>query len=163
MNLVEFAKNLSHKLHASQTRNDKKTPYTVHTDYVGDNVETFASRTIRNSEYWLNFAKAVGFLHDSEEDCLSEAELREFGKEYSKEFSESEQQFRLDEWKQVVDQVVLLSRKDKSVPIIEYLNGIKNSEIATAVKLCDLSHNLSDLGPGNLRDKYHLCREFLIL
>lgn len=35
------------------------------------------------------------------------------------------------------------------------------SKVATAVKLADLCHNLSDLGPGNLRDKYHLCQEYL--
>lgn len=39
--LVEYAKNLSHKLHSGQYRKDGKTPYTVHTDYVGDNVAKY--------------------------------------------------------------------------------------------------------------------------
>lgn len=140
----EFAKELSHKLHANQKRNDGVTPYTVHTDYVGYNVYKYY-------EYGnLDVAMAVGFGHDLAEDCdITEEWLMEQGKDYP-------------EWRVVVHNIMLLTRVSKLTSVMDYLNNIKKSQIATAVKLADLEHNLSDLKPGNLRDKYLLCRHFLI-
>jgi (p)ppGpp synthase/HD superfamily hydrolase len=146
MNIVDFARELSHKLHANQKRNDGK-PYTTHTDYVGDNAFKFLPKnaTLRD----IALTTAIGYLHDAIEDQVSETELSELGKHYG------------EDWEFVVISVVILSRSDKSTSVIEYLKYIKQGGWTTAVKLADLEHNLSDLGPGNLRDKYHLCQEYL--
>jgi hypothetical protein len=62
----------------------------------------------------------------------------------------------------IVHDVSLLTRLSKSQPILDYLRGIKGGSFAaTIVKRADIEHNLSDLKPGNLRDKYHLCLNFL--
>ena len=145
MKMEDFAKELSHKLHAGQFRNDRKTPYTIHTDYVGDNVHKFYN------DLSLDIARAVGFGHDILEDCnISFDELVNIGhKEYG------------SDWVWVCDNIYVLSRFNKESPILDYLIRIKACDITKAVKLADLEHNLSDLGPGNLRDKYHLCKNFL--
>lgn len=153
MNIAEFAKELSHKLHSGQFRNDGKTPYTVHTDYVGDNAVKFW-KEFNGDNNSINIVKAVGFLHDSAEDVLgvngAETLIRYGVDEYN-----------LD-WLAVVDSVYRLSRFSKEQRIVDYLNIIMYDYVARSVKLADLEHNLSDLKPGNLRDKYHLCQAFLL-
>ena len=150
MRIDEFAKQLSHKLHAGQMRKDRVTPYTVHTDYVGDNVHNFYYE-LPSVVSSMDTARAVGYLHDSIEDCnITPQQLLECGIYLYR-----------DEWVLLVDYVVVMSRADKNIPVLDYLKRIKASKITTAVKLADLEHNLSDLGPGNLRDKYHLCKYFL--
>lgn len=146
MNIADFAKQLSHKLHATQKRKDGK-PYTVHTDYVGDNAPKFLPAYATQLD--IDITRAIGYLHDAIEDQVTETELSELGKQYG------------TDWEFIVVYVSDLSRFDKSTSIIDYLHTIKSSIYATAVKLADLEHNLSDLGPGNLRDKYHLCQEYL--
>lgn len=64
-------------------------------------------------------------------------------------------------WADVVRRVAILSRESKEVPIITYLTAIAMDEICAAVKNTDMDHNLSDLGPGNLRDKYELSKDYL--
>jgi len=147
MNIVAFAKELSHNLHKNQRRNDGKTPYTIHTDYVGDNCLKYLSS---KSDRIRNVTQAVGYLHDSIEDQTCERDLLKVGEYYG------------IDWIEVVEEVVILSRVSKEMPIIEYLDKIYQSSIAKAVKLADLEHNMSDLGPGNLRDKYHLCQSYLL-
>lgn len=43
----------------------------------------------------------------------------------------------------------------------DYLFRVKNHEWARMVKIADLTHNMSDLKPGNLRDKYSISKYFL--
>ena len=63
----------------------------------------------------------------------------------------------------ILDAVIRLTRKSKADPVIDYLNHISHSRLAHIVKLADLEHNMSDLSPSNLLDKYQLCRHYLIL
>lgn len=147
----EFAKELSHKLHANQKRNDGVTPYTVHTDYVSANCVKYFTGQEPLTEKVIRILKSIGDSHDILEDVdITESELLDVGKEYGQD------------WEVVVHCVRLLSRFSKSDSIIDYLSAIKNCPATRAVKLADLEHNLSDLKPGNLRDKYLLCRHFLI-
>jgi len=61
----------------------------------------------------------------------------------------------------VMDAVLLLTKDGNNFNIITYLHGIRLNPFATIVKLSDLDHNMSDLKPGNLLDKYKLCHYFL--
>ena len=148
MKIHEFAKELSHKLHRGQNRRDIGIPYTVHTDYVGDNVHQYYTPSVASN---MDIARAVGYGHDIIEDCdvtqewLEDQGLEEYG----------------HDWFVVVHNIMLLTRVSKNTPILDYLKGIKGSIVAKAVKLTDLQHNMSDLNPGNLKDKYTLCQFFL--
>ena len=57
--------------------------------------------------------------------------------------------------KELVKQVVYISRLDGE-DYKDYILQVKKNEIARLVKIQDLKHNLSDLKPGNMRDKYLL-------
>ena len=158
MNIAEFAKQLSHELHAGQFRNDGKTPYTVHTDWVGDNalriwksLNYYVSENY--SEKYYNAIQAVGFLHDVVEDVFGHhnmGNLLFLGRQYG------------SDWSAVYSSVIRLSRFSKEDNVIDYLKEIKSDNVARIVKLTDLEHNLSDLKAGNLRDKYMLCQNFLL-
>jgi hypothetical protein len=153
MKVDEFALELSHKLHVGTFRKDGKTPYTVHTDYVGNNSVRFYRGLVSAGD--INpFCRAVGFSHDGLEDTeLTASELLRLGIGAG---------FNSDSFELcVVRPVVILTRPNKSYSIMSYLANIKSNLIATAVKLADLEHNLSDLGYGNLRDKYELCQQYL--
>lgn len=49
---------------------------------------------------------------------------------------------------------ILHITKRKNQSYIDFISQVKKNPIATAVKIEDLKHNLSDLGKGNLREKY---------
>lgn len=56
---------------------------------------------------------------------------------------------------------LLLLHHRKEETYLDYILSIKEDFWATEVKLSDLQHNLSDLGPGSLRDKYLLAEWIL--
>lgn len=95
----------------------------------------------------------IGVLHDTIESGANQFQVTEILIDLAY-FTDSE----IDK---IVLAVIRLSRMSKEENVISYLAGIKADKYARIVKLADLEHNLSDLGPGNLRDKYHLCKYFL--
>lgn len=155
VNIAEYAKRISHQFHATQTRRNG-CPYTVHTDYVGDNSPTFykqMSPTRHCSDRELNIVGAIGYLHD----CLEDVEYTHMTEKLLLTYNPD----NTGDWIMVVNGVVTLSRFSKEESVLDYLIRVKASYMTTAVKQTDLKHNLSDLGPGNLRDKYILCQEYL--
>lgn len=152
MNIAEFAKQLSHELHAGQFRNDGKTPYTVHTDWVGDNVWKYYGGFLSSYDNLIN--SSIGYLHDVIEDCNINC-----GELFTKIVRVG---FRADDANTISSCVWNLSRFSKDDSIINYLTVIKSNPRTRAVKYTDLEHNLSDLKAGNLRDKYMLCQNFLL-
>jgi (p)ppGpp synthase/HD superfamily hydrolase len=94
----------------------------------------------------------VALLHDVLEDTtVTRNELHSFLDTLLPEF-ESEL---------VIEAVTLLTKDKENFNIITYLSKIRRNTFATVVKLSDLDHNMSDLKPGNLLDKYKLCHYFL--
>lgn len=58
--------------------------------------------------------------------------------------------------------VKAISKKEKGTEdYTDYLLRVKNHEWARMVKIADLTHNMSDLKPGNLKDKYSISKYFL--
>lgn len=148
--ILDFSKDLSHKLHSKQFRKNGVTPYSVHTDYVGDHAINFYNNGGWHTNDEFIIVSSVGYLHDTIEDVVTYEELINYGKDL----------YDIDYWKVICDFVRILSR-DKNVDILTYLSEIKKHPVTTAVKLADLDHNMSDLQPSNLRDKYVLCRNYL--
>ncbi len=153
MNINDWAKEISHKYHHGQFRRDKITPYTVHTDYVGNNAHKFYKGSLPPNDIGM-YIDAVGYLHDVLEDTeLTVNELLSLGIQAG--FDSAILADR------IISPVVRLTRPSKEMAIRPYLRNIKGCYVATAVKLADLEHNMSDLGFGNQRDKYELCKNFL--
>jgi (p)ppGpp synthase/HD superfamily hydrolase len=142
--LLEFVK----AKHAGQIRKNSGLPYHTH-------LEAVAAITLRDGEEFdADIIYAAALLHDTLEDT----------KARSNEIIEVLMNAGLSNphISYVLNAVLKLTTiKGPHFNIIRYLSEIKRSRIATLIKLSDLEHNMSDLAPGNLLDKYRLCRWFL--
>lgn len=144
--------------HVGQVRKNTNLPYITHPIAVANII---IEKYPENSPFYPvayipNFtfkATAVALLHDVAEDTkvsLSDilVELKRLN-------------ISRDDRESIIWNVELLTKNKSNFDIIDYLTNIRKSVVATAVKLADLEHNMSDLKPGNLLDKYRLCREYL--
>lgn len=149
----EIILNFATKAHEGQTRKNSGLPYISHCKFVA-NAASEAVRKITDSACLEDQAFVVGMLHDTLEDCptIQESDIVEIC---------SESGFQMQHSLDILEYVKLLTRKSKEDNIIEYLNGIRSRFLTKIVKISDLYHNLSDLKPGNLRDKYLLCLDYL--
>lgn len=111
------------------------------TDYINHPI-TVASK-FHESAHLL---KICALLHDVVEDTY--VTLENIGKEFGYSIEG------------VVE--ILTHRKDKGESYLAYLKRVKIDHIAVRIKLADLEHNLSDLGDGNLRDKYIMAQAYLL-
>ena len=131
------------KAHGTQTRKGNGEPYINHPIRVAESVG------VSN-----DLMTAAAYLHDVLEDCPNITggmlfdEVRTCG-------------FSIAETVIIVNTVCLLSRFDKGINILGYLEAIKPDFYARTIKLADLADNIRDLSPGNLLDKYHLCEYYL--
>ena len=111
--------------HHGQRRRWSGLPYITHPMAVADMFE--------KEEY-----KVVAVLHDVLEDTrLTSYELM--------------QDHGLD-MNSIIALETLTRREGQTY--LDYILGCKKFDIPRCVKIADLRHNLSDLKPGNLRDKY---------
>jgi (p)ppGpp synthase/HD superfamily hydrolase len=140
--LIE-AKRLAYEYHADQRRNDE-TPYTDHIEAVVAGVDD-RPRTTPLDLAVLKNLQIVAYLHDIIEDTeFTASDLRAI--------------FPSD----ICEAVILLTKvKDEKWNYVTYLDGIAKNYLAKRVKLSDLKHNMSDLKPGNLYDKYMLTVAYL--
>jgi len=146
MNLYEAALQIATEAHKGQTR-DNGEPYITHPIAVAGLIEEKADTTP------VNVVKAIALLHDVGENCgINEVQLYGFLCHYSTGITARKYINR------VVNAVSVLTRK-KDQSYAQYIAFIANATwcaAATAVKLADLQHNLSDHKPGARRDKYEL-------
>lgn len=166
--------------HEGQFRKDKVTPYIVHPEAVAVIAERMVRQVYRDMgmgeapEAAIDLIKAVAVYHDVWEDQKAkgagrEQTLRDFA-EFSRPLVETSldhvlhgKELAADTLKAFVDAIELLTKPEgEDVSYFGYLVKIKTSGIARLVKLADLEHNLSDLKPGKLRDKYLLAQYFLL-
>lgn len=128
MSNLEKATRMATDAHFGQKRHDGITPYISHPRAVA-----------RILEDWQLDEKhqIVGVLHDVIEDTkLTADDLRKAG--FSTE---------------IVEAIVAISKVEGEDYDV-YLKRVINNRLAKVVKLADLTHNLSDLKKGSLRDKY---------
>ena len=124
--VLNKAEQIVRKAHEGQKRKDKVTPYIVHPEAVA-----MACNDIK--------CKIVAWLHDVIEDTsIGCYELVNKGIPIN-----------------LVKSVVIISKLENE-NYRDYILRVQRDEIARLVKIEDLKHNLSDLKPGNMRDKYLL-------
>lgn len=113
--------------HRGQFRKGSELPYITHPIAVADRFDD-------------ELYKIVAILHDTLEDtALTSFDLS----------------FRYKLGMNAVMAIQLLTHY-KDAPYLDYILACKNNDISKAVKIEDIKHNLSDLKPGTLRDKYML-------
>lgn len=150
--VLEFATNAHDKRALKPENRFRKSgiPYITHPVAVKDIAIEKARRYFPYSPIFL--ISLVALLHDVLEDTtVTPVELQLFLGEL----------FPLDEVNLVLESVILLTKDKNNFDVIVYLSKIRVNILASIVKISDLEHNMSDLKPGNLLDKYKLCHYFL--
>jgi (p)ppGpp synthase/HD superfamily hydrolase len=138
--LIEQAKQLATKAHAGQTRWNGS-PYINHPVAVANILET-------NLDKWRlkRMILIPGYLHDVIEDT-------------NITYDDLVNQFGV-----ILADIVLRLTHLKNESYAEYIKRISTDRHASAVKICDLQHNLSDLiypKDRQRKDKYMLAKMYL--
>ena len=117
--------------HRGVFRKHSRVPYITHPEAVAKALSS-------------DHLKVLAWLHDVMEDnpVYTEARMREL----------------FPAW--VVDHLLLLTRKPDE-PYDNFIVRAALNPATKAVKIADIRHNLTDLKPGSLRDKYRLALRFL--
>jgi (p)ppGpp synthase/HD superfamily hydrolase len=130
---LQKAKELATKAHKGQHRWGGE-PYITHPEAVAEMVDTFTE-------------KQVAWLHDVVEDTnVSLKDLTDYG------FSET-----------VVEAVDAITKRKGEEEYDEYIERVARNDIATEVKIADITHNLSCGAKGSMGDKYRLAIKYLEL
>ena len=145
--ILEFAS----EAHKTQLRRGSNLPYISHPIAVAQIILDKHSDIL--NDYSANILMAIAYLHDVPED--TEYNLEQI---YAYLISID---LSIDDATFITARVRDLTKETENFDIIKYLSKIRESSFSTMVKLADLEHNLSDLKPGSLRDKYLLCKWFL--
>lgn len=143
---------LARKGHEGQKRKDGK-PYITHPIEV-ERIASVMADNQRMSRMEKEVISSIAYGHDLLED--TDVSVKDI--EHVLRTAGAGQLQTLA----VVEGIQMLSRPSKEdIGILEYLEPIRRHSFPKIVKLADLQHNLSDLKPGNLYDKYVLCRHYL--
>lgn len=144
---LEFAT----QAHEGQVRKGTGLPYITHPIAVADIalqteslIERYSSKS--HKDEIVETLYVVAILHDTLEDCESvtyDALEESFGKS--------------------IATYVSFLTKQKGDNYLDGILRIKRCDIATAVKIADLTHNMSDLPEGTQKDKYRLAKYLLEL
>lgn len=127
---IYLAKSIAYAAHDGQTRWDKTVPYITHPEAIAKALTDKGHDTVVVASAWL---------HDTIEDTsLTAKDLLAGG--ISSE---------------IVETVSILT-KIKGVSYLDYILSVKAHLFARAVKTEDIRHNMSDLKPGSMYQKYEL-------
>lgn len=156
--LIDIALDVATKAHEGQTRWDKS-PYINHPISVAEIV----SEKYRQVTYTLPFNQdhydsliVSSLNHDVIEDCVGwingEIELIDhIEKLYGQPLKTK---------REIVSALFNLN-KHRHDGYLQFILSVNNNEIARIIKIADLTHNLSDLKKGSMRDKYELALHIL--
>lgn len=142
------------EIHKDQKRSNGK-EYMTHVDEVIINTLEFCMREFFSDEE-TDLYLTVAAMHDTVEDHPDKISLDSIRRklEEMKVYCE-----RID---RIIHGIDSITKKPKGQePYHEYVKRVLSSRIATRVKIADLTHNMSDLKPGNMLDKYHLTKWIL--
>lgn len=139
------AADYARKIHANQKRKDGR-PYFSHLEAVASLVVKkkflyFPRASINNVNKNFEHILAAAFLHDSMEDQgITEKDLKQEG------------------FSVLTIELVKTLTKKRGDNYFDFITGILESgpisTMAAGIKLADLTHNMSDLREGSLKDKY---------
>lgn len=130
--LVSFAEEVATRAHEGVFRRGSNLPYITHP------------------------AAVVALLEGSPDHCLAAAWLHDVAEDTLVTLNSLAAMFPPDVWN-----LVCLLTKEPKVSYLDYIVAISRNRDATAIKIADLQHNLSDLAAGTLRDKYSLALHIL--
>ena len=136
----EKALKFATQAHEGQVRKGTSLPYITHPVAVADMVVKANS----HNDVIADTLYVVAMLHDTLEDCVGVS------------YDTLEESFG----RSIASYVSLLT-KQKGDSYLDSILRIKRCDIVTAVKIADLTHNMSDLQEGTQKDKYRLAKYIL--
>ena len=146
MDIRQKALEFATAAHAGQVRKGSGLPYIAHPIAVAELALT--TLKLHSSEYSIHTLQdkiyAVALLHDTLEDCDSVT------------YDTLAESFELS----ITICVELLTKREGD-SYLDSILRVKGCEIATAVKIADLTHNMSDLHEVSLKEKYRLAKYIL--
>jgi len=149
VNFTELADTIAREKHKDQTRNDKKTLYYTHPLAVERIAIDIATKYANHlPDTYFEYIRQIAKLHDTVEDTnLTIADIKNYG------FADY-----------VVEGVAAITKNPVkgNESYLDYLNRVLTNQGAHIVKIADLEHNMSDLKPGNMLDKYVLAHHYLM-
>ncbi len=151
--LTRAALAIATEAHKGQMRKDKKTPYIEHPKAVAElAVDLFRRRHHIVDTRVSELVYVIGVLHDVIEDCPhafgAERDLIDEGL--------MKRAYLTPRERDVVVHSLTVLNKTQYHNYLKFTCAAKGDWLASFVKRADLRHNLSDLKPGSLRDKYEL-------
>ena len=150
--------------HANDYRKDGKTPYMVHVMAVDEITERLvkAEGVTPVPHDILRAIKAVAVLHDVLENHreITRIDLiTDLLAPNTHNLTDEQIVADSDNVMNVVGAVLAITKKPKGEePYDAYVRRVASNVWARIVKRADLEHNMSDLGPGSMRDKYELTK-----
>ena len=152
---------LAQRLHANDYRKDGETPYMVHVCAVIDGAGQVAKTRWPGIGYnQILLIQCVAALHDVVEDHPTEITYDDIFRELSAD--ESGIPMNVDDLSNIntiIGAVKCITKKNKGEESYDsYVRRVLSNEWAKLVKIADLEHNMSDLPPGSMRDKYELTK-----
>ena len=136
--------------HSKQVRKDGK-PYITHVNAVIVNTYIFLKDNLDITDELMDIYLSVAALHDVVEDHQDTWPLSRVRKELAA------LALSVLALEHIVWNVNIISKFPKGTEAYHlYVIRVANNIIALVVKLADLKHNMSDLTPGNMLDKYQL-------
>jgi len=131
--IIELAKDIAEQAHYGQMRRNGM-PYITHCQAVASDPSLGGTTTLVASAWLHNVIKDTGVT--------------------------AEDLFDTNLGAPIVETVVTLTH-NAGEEYLDYILRVRQCWAATKVKLADIKHNLSDLGPGHQRDKYLMARHLL--
>jgi hypothetical protein len=144
----------SNRGHGLQLRNDKRTPYMFHIDSVILGTLNILQDPGEKLLPYLEPYLCVAAGHDLVEDC-EKITLDEIRGLIRGKVSLADEEL-------IINGIDAITKKEKGVEeYINYLFRVAKNPLSRVVKRSDLTHNSSDLRPGNMKDKYGVSLWFL--
>jgi (p)ppGpp synthase/HD superfamily hydrolase len=179
MNIVELAKKVATEAHAGQTRWGGE-PYIIHPEAVAADVRQTLEKCFAedggggidfifdcydsqghtlNIKEFIDVCEALGYMHDVWED-------QEHNYPYVRIVEIFRNNCTIPD--NMVDALLSGIKAITKNPIkgaetyLTYIQRVKANGFARLVKVFDIKHNMSDLKPGAMRDKYELAKYILM-
>ncbi len=144
--ITQFALELATEYHKGQKRKDGK-DYITHPIAVAEILE---ARHMTPNSFANELILVAGLAHDISEDCnVTEEEI-------VNKFIEAGYFSAASHPAHSIYSMLIALNKNRFDSYGEYITNLIDKSYAKKVKIADLTHNLSDLKPGSLRDKYEL-------
>lgn len=149
--IILFADEFAQEAHSGVFRKRTNLPYVEHPRAVAQILSKKLSKHLPDLYIFIS----VALLHDVKEDNISF-----YTSEFLGRISKVANAIEINLITKAIDAISKLPKGEETY--LQYLQRVAVNIYAKEVKICDLIHNMSNLEPSNLKDKYEMALHFLL-